>query len=455
MATPTPKKQIDTLNGSSRGGATAIVFDDSGWADGLLKKFHAIKTHRSPVDSGLVRRDGDSQFQCNHQPCERSCHGAGERLPPSQISTRLASTTRHGRIEGLRDSLGGARVSTLNLAGRSLRFVIRDALLGIIALSGYIYFCYKFGSPDLGNNDFYRYEAMVEHPFDLAATTAPFVLRQLPTIVAHVLYVSDIFYDTRTNLDVLLPGDDATKRIFFALILSNALAVWISLVISLQFIRKRTRNNDVLVCFCYIGVMLSYFYFPFSVIAPLTIGWGWLATSILAIALFEARFALLLLGCATALLARETILIFMLVFSVAAWASFARRQRFLLISAMTLAAACGVLILARIYLVHGYEVQFDPDAWIANFHSFRPSRAFLFQAVIPQALIFVLLLLVGLRHRSYAAALFAATAAIFVAGIGSGEAPGGMRAIGETLPLYIVVFLLTRLGGLPFSESKC
>src|SRR5437867_1692281 len=96
-------------------------------------------------------------------------------------------------------------------------FSLRDLLLGFVALSGYFYYCYKFGNPDLGNNDFYRYKNMVEHPFDLSVTPAPFVLRQGPTAVAHLFYIFGIFYDTRTNFDIILPNAEVEKRIFFAL----------------------------------------------------------------------------------------------------------------------------------------------------------------------------------------------------------------------------------------------
>src|SRR4051812_32048672 len=144
-------------------------------------------------------------------------------------------------------------------------FVARVTMLSLIALSGYVYYCYKFGSPDLGNNDFYRYKEMVERPFDFDAAPSPFVLRQIPPFVAHLFYKFGIFYDTSTNLDVLHPGAVATKKIFFALILSNALAAAVSFVISLHHVRTAVANTNIAISFCYFGIMLSYFYFPFSV----------------------------------------------------------------------------------------------------------------------------------------------------------------------------------------------
>ena len=319
-------------------------------------------------------------------------------------------------------------------------------MLGFIALSGYIYYCYKFGNPDLGNNDFYRYKEMVERPFDLNVVPAPFVLRQIPTVVAHLFYVFGIFYDTKTNLDIIIPGADATKRIFFALILSNALAVGVSFAISLRYIREKTLNNNVLICFSYIGIVLSYFYFPSSVIAPLTTGWGWFASAILAIALIEKKLLLVCVGL-IALVTRETVLIFSLAFSIVAWASFGRWDRFYLRSAVIIAASCAALIFARTYLVHGYEHQIDLQAVVTNILSFRPSREFVFQVVIPQALIFVLLVSLAKSHSSYALALFLSMIAVTIAAIGIGVTAIG-RDIGETLPFYAIILLLSKLGGL-------
>jgi len=333
--------------------------------------------------------------------------------------------------------------------------VARDVLLAFIAISGFAYFNYKFGNPEFGNNDFFRYKEMVLHPFDLSATSAPFVLRQLPTFVAHIFYMSGLSYDTKVNFDVVLAADNISKRIFFALILSNAAAIALSIVAAMNFIRKRTSDSDTIVFFSYVGILFSYFYFPISMVAPLTFGWGWLATVILAVALLEKRVLLVIFGCLVALTTRETVLVFMLVFSFLSWAIFRPRERFYLDAAAILAASCGVLVLTRTYLVHGYEGQFDLYLIASNILAFRPSTEFVIQAIVPQALILVLLAAVGVRDRRCAIALFAGVLAIVLIGIGTNERPGGIgRVIGETLPLYAIIFLLSRVGGLPVHQRE-
>ena len=319
--------------------------------------------------------------------------------------------------------------------------VVRDVLLSFIALSGYLYYCYKFGSPDLGNNDFYHYKEMVERPLDFNAAPAPWVLRQLPTIVAHQLYELGAFYETKTNFDIILPGAIETKKIFFALILSNALAAGMSFAIALYFIRGKTFKNDSLVSFSYIGLMLSYFYLPFSFIAPLTYGWGWLVSTIFVIGFLEKRSSLILLGCALSLVTRETILVFALPFSISAWASFGRRDQFYLQSACVIAAAGIVVILMRVFVLHGHENEFDV---ITNITSFWPGREFVLQATISQALIFFLLFSLHQKYRAYSVTLFISMLAVIIVAVGTGITSTG-RFIGETLPFYAIIFILSKL----------
>ena len=65
------------------------------------------------------------------------------------------------------------------------------------------------------------------------------------------------------------------------------------------------------------GIFAGWFYFPSAVVAPVTIGWGWLVSSLFAIAFVESSTAVTVLACAVALFSRETTLIFALTMFVA------------------------------------------------------------------------------------------------------------------------------------------
>jgi hypothetical protein len=330
---------------------------------------------------------------------------------------------------------------------------VRDLLLAFIAIFGYLYYSYKFGTPVLGNNDFYRYQEMVKYPFDLNAAPAPFVLRQVPTFFAYLFYKFGIFYDTRTNFDLVFPDLIETKKIFFAMILSNALAVAVSFVVALTYIRRKTFNNDILISFLYFGIMLSYFYLPFSFIAPLSYGWGWLASVIIVIALLERMLLSVLLGCLLALVTRETILIFVLAFSIFAWASFGSMNRFYMWTALIAAALSAVLLLARTHIVHGYEYEMNLQNFIVNITSFRPTREFIFSFAIPQTLIIVLLISLSATHIRYGLVLGLSLITVMIVSIGTGVSMTG-RVIGETLPCYAIIFLLAQLRALTPTDSE-
>jgi hypothetical protein len=338
------------------------------------------------------------------------------------------------------------------IQGFKISILARHALLSFIAISGYLYYSYKFGSPDLGNNDFYQYQKMVQRPLDMDATIAPFVLRQIPTVVAYLLYKCGIFFDTKTNLDLILPGDVDSKRVFFALILSNALAVATSFTVALSYLQHKARRNDILVSFSFLGIMLSYFYLPFSFIAPLTYGWGWLVSVILTIGLLEKGLLLMCLGCIMALFSRESVLVFALAFSTVAWASFGRRSKFYMQSSVMLAASCATLLGLRVFLVHGHENQINLTSVIANVLAFTPTENFVFQNIVAQAMFIALVLSLSKTHRSYALALFVAFMAVVVLGIGTGITGPG-RVIGEALPFYAIIFVLMKLEDLRATDA--
>jgi hypothetical protein len=152
-------------------------------------------------------------------------------------------------------------------------YTARDFLIGAVFLYGYVYTAYKYGNPLFGRNDFFKYKEMVGSPFDFSATTAPFVLRQIPTIIASIFYKLGVHYDTAAVVD-LIGLDQDTKRRFFALICSNALAVCLSFTILASYLRTKLTRTNLVDLFALFGIFAAWFYFPSGVIAPLAVGWG-------------------------------------------------------------------------------------------------------------------------------------------------------------------------------------
>ena len=318
-----------------------------------------------------------------------------------------------------------------------------DFLLGVILLYGYVYSSYKLGNPLFGRNDFFKYALMIGRPFDYSATTAPFVLRQIPTIIASLFYKSGVHYNTSTTA-ALLAFDEDAKRRFLSLILSNGLAVCLSFAILSGYLRTKAGPRTSLAAqFAIFGIFAAWFYFPSGVIAPLTLGWGWVASSLFIIGLLERSIAFTCVGCAIALFSRETTLVFALTMFLAVIWSEPDSHPTNVISALVLTLSCLIYLSIRMLFTAGYEHQIIPRMVVLSFLSFRISREFLFQSILSQGELLLLLGCIAVRRPRYALYLIFASLAIAIVAIGAHVTDLGFLW-GETLPFYAVLFLLTR-----------
>jgi hypothetical protein len=319
-------------------------------------------------------------------------------------------------------------------------YAIRDFLIGVVFLYGYVYTAYKYGNPLFGRNDFFKYKEMVASPFDFSATTAPFVLRQIPAVVAAIFYKVGVHYDTLAVID-LIDLDLDTKRRFFALILSNALAVCLTFTILASYLRTKLHKYNLVDLFALFGTFAAWFYFPSGVISPLAIGWGWLVSSLFVIAFLERSLTITCLACLIGLFSRETTLIFALVMFSALLLFEDDRPRNIVLSVLVLFGGCVFYLALRKLFTSGYEHQISPEFIASSLMSPKFSRAFLFQSVLSQGLLAMLLLAIAVRHPRYAAYLLLATGTMFLVGIGTQESQMALVS-GETLPFYMVFFLI-------------
>jgi hypothetical protein len=327
----------------------------------------------------------------------------------------------------------------------------RDFIIGAILLYGYVYTAYKYGNPFFGRNDFFRYQAMVAHPFDFSAAPAPFVLRQIPAIVASVFYRLGFHGDTAAVVDTI--GLDAeTKRRFFAMILSNGLAVCLSFTVLAGYLRTKLATDGLINSLALFGILAAWFYFPSAVIAPVTIGWGWLASSLLAIAFIEASAAMTVLACALALFSRETTLIFGLMMFVALLLFEHDRTRGAGVSAIVLAASCLLYLALRIGFTTGYEHQIDPAGIAGRLASLTFPIHFFVQLILAQGILILLLVLFAMKRSRYAVYLAAAAGVMALAAVATDVSDVGLL-VGETLPFYAVIFILTWNGALPMRPA--
>jgi hypothetical protein len=315
-----------------------------------------------------------------------------------------------------------------------------DFLIGIILLYGYVYTAYKYGNPLFGRNDFFRYQLIILHPFDLSAAPAPFVLRQIPALVASLFYRLGVHLDTAATID-FIGADEATESRFLAMILSNGVAVCLSFTVLAGYLRKKLATDSTINALALFGIFAGWFYFPSAVIAPVTTGWGWLVSALFVIAFVERNTAVTLVACAIALFARETTMIFALVMFLALLLEGEERNRGVLGSIIVLAASCVLYLVLRIGFTSGYAHQIDPNHIIAQFTSLSFPAHFFIQMALAQGMLSLLLVLIAMRRPRYAAYLLMSAAAVSVVALATDVTDVGLL-LGETLPFYAAIFML-------------
>lgn len=314
-----------------------------------------------------------------------------------------------------------------------------DLLLVILFTYGVFYTSYKFGRPDLGNHDFAKYEKMIGSPLNMSATRAPFVLRQLPTLIAAATKQFGIYYPNKISFaESVYNQSEVSQRNFFALILSNYLAVVLGLTMMIRYLRKHAGVNNA--HFTVLTLCLGYFMFSLNIIAPLTQGYGWLATILLSIALLNKRYALLLTGLFIALFSRETVVLFFMVFTgVLAVHSYHKKTSFVFARNAAVISFSSLLLLLslRLAFTSGNASQLSithllNETWQAIF-----TADYLFQAVLTQGLLIYLYSRLYISAKPVAVIYGVALLAIMmIGGFGVG------RIIGESYPLLVILYCL-------------
>jgi len=322
----------------------------------------------------------------------------------------------------------------------------RDFLIGAVLLYGYVYTAYKYGNPLFGRNDFFRYQEIILHPFDLSAAPVPFVLRQIPAVIASAFYRLGFYFDTPATIDST-GLDEGEKRRFFAMILTNGLAVCLSFTILAGYLRNKLSQDNVINSLALFGIFAGWFYFPSAVIAPVTIGWGWFVSSLFVVAFIEGNAAITAISCAVALFSRETTLIFALTMFGTLVVLERDRRPDAVGSIVVLLIGCMLYLALRIGFTSGYEHQIDPAHIAGQFMSLNFPAHFFIQMILAQGMLVLLLILIMIKRRRYAAYLLISAAAVCVMALATDVTDVGLL-LGETLPFYAAIFMLLWNGAL-------
>jgi hypothetical protein len=307
---------------------------------------------------------------------------------------------------------------------------------------GIFYTSYKYGQPELGNRDFFRYEKMVDSPLNLHATISPTVLRQIPTLAAYSIKQAGIYYNSRIAFeDGKRYKGENTQQNFFALILSNYLAYIIAIALVISYLVKTGMFSSTKAV--YLPVMafsLGYFMVPVNIIAPLSQGYGWLVAVLLSIGLISRSMGYIVAGSVLAIFSRETtLLFFILLFAATAihHLIYKIKNAFVYKGLLTMLGIFMCLLFLRSGFTHGNEAQLSPLFLIKKSLSAITREDYIFQAFFTQGLVFFLAGLVYIKYKTHAIIYLCAIAGIvLIGGFGVG------RIIGESFPYLVLLYLL-------------
>ena len=352
------------------------------------------------------------------------------------------------------------------MSARPSQPVLSGALnlfMACVLTYGALYAAYRYGVPDLGGSrDFFKYEEMIDAPLDWRAVEAPFVLRQLPTLVARGILETGFYYPTVVSFSYFEGFEGpSTQHRFFALIVSNYLAVLLALWFGMQEIDRRlgasTRLESKL---AFAMLCTGYFYFSQNVIAPMTEGYGWLGLVLFVIAALHRSVLLVVVACGLLLFSRETALVFILPFaSVLAYATWTqtRARRFWVASLVV--ATLSILAVVAIRSsgwVSGNPQQIAMGGFVGHVAEILPHSGLLFPVVVAQLELALILGILALRARAEAFAALLGLGALLLVGAAAGLSTNLGRILGEPVPALALLAILgtASLGGAyPKDES--
>jgi len=158
------------------------------------------------------------------------------------------------------------------------------------------------------------------------------------------------------------------------------------------------------------------------------------------------------LTCALALFSRETTLIFGLTMFLALLLFERDRRRGVVVSVIVLAASCLSYLALRIGFTSGYAHQIDPIGIAGRLTSLTFPAHFFIQLISARGILILLLVLIAMKAVRYAVYLAAAAGVMAFVAVATGVTDVGLL-VGETLPFYAVIFILTWKGALPMRRA--
>lgn len=307
-----------------------------------------------------------------------------------------------------------------------------------------LYIVYKWDVPNIsGQKDFYHYQRMMESPLDFTVAQAPWVHRQIPTLVAFAIKKCQVFYSTKISYSYFkgFKGEN-TQINFFSLILSNYIAYLLSIGLLLKCLIPE-RKNPIL-SFYIVAFSIGYFMVFINVIAPTAQAYAWLSCALMIYGILKKNKYFIILSLAIAMFSRETLLIFYtLYFGFEVVVGYIqnklikKEKLFLFFSS---AISFLLILFLRTNYATGHEEQLSLDYLSETSDKIENINDFFFQVILSQGLLIFLLVTLFQNSRKHFTALLFSYIIILTITILTGIGNNSGRIIGES---YLFVLFLS------------
>lgn len=256
------------------------------------------------------------------------------------------------------------------------RIVAKHSLVGLFAsfIFSYHAFCYvyRYEVPWTGHNDFARYHDMVLAPWNFSATFAPFVFRQLTTLIASLVYQSGIYLNHPSWFQVHnMVGDRAfDHRVYFSLLFVNYISMLV--IGSILYCREAIRDGVPISPFGLLSIFFIFFNWGglFFAMAPMTEGLTWLMVLVFCLGYQRKSLWVVAPVLLLSIFQREMIPFIGLAFAVVDGGSGAFRRAGGLhfpakVVGLSVLAIIGYFaVRSMVPGVHGHTEQVTPEIWV-------------------------------------------------------------------------------------------
>jgi hypothetical protein len=290
---------------------------------------------------------------------------------------------------------------------------------------------------------------MVINPYNTYSAKSPFIYRQFTTSIAHLLYKNNIYYDAKISFDT----DIVTQRVFFSLLLSNYIGLFMCFLSIIYFLRLYIRDHSIIFYLFPIFLISSTFGYLFNGLSVLTEGWTYFFNTIIFILILERKIYWILFILILSLINKEITSIAICVFSFSNLIHNFKSKfiDWFYVKVFMMSILCfTIYITVRLLLIpiEGGDNQTEIEQIFLNIKSLNFSSTFFKQSLLSLGALIILLFFIGIKNRFESIlkdrmtfSILLTVLIIFIIGCMAGIGNNIGRIISSISPIIIIICL--------------